>query len=109
MRFSAAQFALLLLLMGCSPFNMRAAQEVSRDRLLALAEKDRNDHLKYIGTEGGFHYVVDSRYGGGRTFKIRAEQLPLKDQFTVGEDSYTLWPEVIEGKLLGSRPDTTGL
>jgi hypothetical protein len=48
-------------LTGCSPFDVKSAREVSRDRLLVISEKGQNDHLRYVGTEGAYHYVQDTR------------------------------------------------
>ena len=98
-----------LLLAGCSPFSVKGAREVDRDRLLVLSEKGKNDHLRYVGSDGTYHYVVDSRPESGRTYKVRADQIALEDTFRVGDDdSYVLWPQLIEGKKLGKKPQPMG-
>lgn len=96
----------LVLVAGCTPvFNARAAQEVSRDKLLWLAEKGQADKLKYVGSDNGYHYVFDSREGAERSYKVRADAIKLKDVFPVGdEEGYVLYPWVIEGSRFGTRP-----
>ena len=87
---------------GCSsPFSMQKAQEVSRDKLISLAEKGHSDHLVYVGSDFQYHYAYDSRPGKERTYKINAKNLRLKETFSFGDDAYVLHPWMIEGKLLG--------
>jgi hypothetical protein len=96
----------LALLPGCfSTFSQRNAHEVSRDKLLEVSEKGNSDHLKYMGSDFSYHYVYDSRPGQERSYKVSVKAVKLADTFPVGEDSYVLHPWVIEGKLMGSRPD----
>jgi hypothetical protein len=93
-------------LCGCSPvFNVRAAREVSRDRLLGLADRGRTDHLWYVGSDEFYHYVADTRSGHEGSYKVRADEVRLSDTFRIGDDQgYVLWPWLIEGKRLGRRP-----
>lgn len=102
----AASVWLLLLLAGCvSPFNTGSAREVTRDRLLALADEGAANHMEYRGSDRVYHYVYDNREDRKRTYKIRADQFQLRDTFEVGEDSYVLHPWLIDGKLMGTQPD----
>lgn len=95
-----------LMLAGCTTtFSAGAAREVSRDRLLAISEKGTTNHLRYVGTDFNYHYVFDTRTGKERSYKIRTSEMKLADTFSVGEDSYVLYPWVIEGELFGSRPE----
>lgn len=107
-RFIPTQTAILLalgLLAGCSPLNVNSAREVSRERLLVLSEQGRNDHLRYVGSDTKYHYVFDSRPESERMYKIRSNEIKLQDTFRPGdEEPYVLWPQVIEGKLLGEKP-----
>jgi len=100
--------ALLLalgLLAGCSPLDVNSAREVSRERLLILSEQGHNDHLRYVGSDTKYHYVFDSRPESERMFKVRSNEIKLQDTFAPGsEEPYVLWPQVIEGKLLGEKP-----
>lgn len=90
---------------GCTPFSTSGAREVTRDRLLQLADAGHTDHMQYVGSDGAWHYVYDSRPDRMRTYKVRSDQLALKDTFEVGEDEpYVLHADVIEGKLLGAKP-----
>lgn len=92
-------------LAGCtSVFSARSAREVSREKLLALADVGAGDHIQYVGSDRTYHYVYDQRPDRQKSYKVRAEQIELKSTFDVGEDSYVLWPWLIEGKLLGSKP-----
>jgi hypothetical protein len=95
----------LMLLAGCtSVFSREAAREVSRDKLLALADSGAGNHMHYVGSDRAYHYVYDRRDDRQKSYKVRAEQIELKNTFDVGEDSYVLWPWLIEGKLLGAKP-----
>lgn len=99
--------ATLLVAAGCSPvFNVRAAHEVSRDRLIELADQGRTNHLRYMGSDGAYHYVFDSRQDSKRSYKVRADEVKLKDTFDLNQDHepYVLWPWVIEGQTMGSPP-----
>jgi hypothetical protein len=90
---------------GCAAtFSPGDAREVSRDRLLAICETGRADHLTYMGSDFHYHYVFDSRPGKERTYKIRVKDMKLADTFSIGENAYVLHPWVIEGQLLGSKP-----
>ncbi|MSR56062.1 MAG: hypothetical protein EXS05_00070 [Planctomycetaceae bacterium] len=90
---------------GCaSPFNIHSANEVTRERLLELADTGAADHMQYMGSDRAFHYVYDERPNRQKTYKVRREQIELKERFGVGEDSYTLHPWLIEGDLLGTKP-----
>jgi len=102
-RFSLTLFVLSLA--GCSVFDAKAAREVTREHLVKLADADHADHMQYVGSDGGWHYVLDSRPDRMRPYKIRADQIKLQDTFDVGEDEpYVLHSDVIEGQLLGSKP-----
>ncbi len=93
-----------LLIAGCvSTFNARDAREVSRERLLELAEAGTCDHLLYMGSDFYYHYAYDSRPDRARSYKVRADGMKLQDTFRVGEDSYVLHPWVVEGKPFGSK------
>jgi len=95
----------VLCLAGCTPFSTSGAREVTRDRLLQLADAGHTDHMQYVGSDGAWHYVYDSRPDRMRTYKVRSDQMALKDTFEVGEDEpYVLHADVIEGKLLGAKP-----
>lgn len=95
-----------LVLAGCTTtFSAGAAREVSRDRLLAISEKGTTNHLRYVGSDFNYHYIFDTRTGKERSYKIRTNEMKLAATFSVGEDSYVLFPWVIEGELLGSRPE----
>jgi hypothetical protein len=90
---------------GCaSPFSTSRAHEVTRERLLELTDVGSAEHMKYVGSDRTYHYVSDTRPGRGDAYKVRSDKIQLKDTFDVGEDSYTLWPWLIEGKLMGTRP-----
>jgi hypothetical protein len=89
---------------GCiSTFSQRDAREVSRERLQELSEAGTCDHILYMGSDFYYHYAYDSRPERARSYKIRADGMPLRDTFRVGEDSYVLHPWVIEGKPFGSK------
>jgi len=93
------------MLAGCAAtFSPGGAREVSRDRLLRISETGKTDHLTYMGSDFNYHYVFDSRPGKERTYKVRVTDMKLANTFSVGEDSYTLLPWVIEGQLMGSKP-----
>jgi hypothetical protein len=100
---------LLLCAAGCAEtFSMRRATEITREQLLNLSEKDKSDHVVYVGTEGGYHYVCDVRPGTEDSYKVRADSLKLTDTFRVGsryDEPYVLYPWVIEGKPLGRKPE----
>lgn len=101
-------FALLTAasLAGCmSVFSTGSAREVSREKLLALADTGAGDHIRYMGSDRDYHYVFDERADRHKSYKVRASTIELKDTFNVGDDSYVLWPWLIEGKLLGSKPE----
>jgi len=94
------------LLAGCmNVFSPRGAKQVSRDRLLQICERGPIDHLRYMGTESGYHYLYETLPGKERTYKIAADAVKLADTFPVGADSYPLYPWTVEGKLLGSKPE----
>ena len=96
--------ALGLCVAGClTTFSQRDAREVSRERLLELSEAGTCDHILYMGSDFYFHYAYDSRPERARSYKIRADGMPLHDTFRIGEDSYVLHPWVIEGKPFGSK------
>ncbi len=84
---------------------MREAREVSRDRLLALSEQGNADHIRYMGSDYTYHYVFDARPDKGRSYKVRADSMKLRETFLPGEDSYVLHPWVIEGKAFGSKTE----
>lgn len=91
---------------GCAtPFIAPAAREVSRERLLEISEAGTSDHLHYVGSDGQFHYVDDTRKGTKKSYKVRADSMKLADTFALGKDSYVLHPWVIEGKMMGSKPE----
>src|SRR5262245_55520880 len=105
-RLLALQFGLLAA--GCAAtFSQRAAQEVTRERLLELSEAGRSDHLLYEGSDFYYHYVYDSRPGKERSYKVRADRINLRETFPVGDDSYVLHPWVIEGQPFGSKTEET--
>ena len=105
-RSPAVAVVCLSLLAGCfSAFNPRQATEVSRDKLLQISEKGTTDHLQYRGSDFQYHYVFDTRPGKEQAYKVPAKAIKLKDTFSVGEDAYVLYPWVIEGVALGTRPD----
>jgi hypothetical protein len=105
-RLVALQFGLLAA--GCTAtFSQREAREVSRERLLELSEAGRSNHLLYEGSDFHYHYVYDSRRGKERSYKVRADQINLRETFSVGEDSYVLHPWVIEGQPFGSKTEET--
>jgi hypothetical protein len=72
--------------------------------LLQICETGKTDHLTYMGSDFNYHYVFDSRAGKERTYKVRVTDMKLANTFSIGEDSYTLLPWVIEGRLMGSKP-----
>jgi hypothetical protein len=91
---------------GCAAtFSPGGAREVSRDRLLQISETGKTNHLTYMGSDFSYHYVFDSRPGKERTYKVRVTDMKLASTFSVGEDSYVLLPWVIEGQLMGSKPN----
>ena len=95
---------------GCAAtFSPGGAREVSRDRLLQICERGKTDHLSYMGSDFNYHYVFDSRPGKERTYKVRVTEMKLTNTFSIGEDSYVLHPWVIEGQLLGSKPNDLNL
>jgi len=97
-----------LLAAGCmATFSQRDAREVSCERLLQFSEAGRSDHLVYEGSDFHYHYVYDSRPGKERSYKVRADQIKLRETFPVGEDSYVLHPWVIEGQPFGSKTEET--
>lgn len=97
----------LLAAAGCAQlFSDRAGRDVTREELLRMADTGTTDHLKYIGSDRDYHYVFRSKPGQEGTYRIPTDELPLKDTFEVGtSDSYILWPWLIEGKLLGTKPE----
>jgi hypothetical protein len=96
---------LAFVLAGCmSMFSAAGAREVTREKLLRLADSGASDHIRYMGSDSGYHYVYDSRPDRGKSYKIRSDQIKLQDTFEIGEDSYVLHPWLIEGKLLGKKP-----
>ena len=96
-----------MLAAGCMSFSQSNAREVSRERLLELSEAGHSDHLLYEGSDFYYHYVYDSRPGKLRSYKVRADQIKLRETFPVGDDSYVLHPWVIEGQPFGSRTEET--
>ncbi|HTI49886.1 MAG TPA: hypothetical protein VL475_03005 [Planctomycetaceae bacterium] len=97
---------LALLLAGCtSVFSAGSAREVSREKLLQLADTGAADHIRYMGSDRSYHYVYDSRPEKQKSYKVRSDQIKLQSTFDVGEDSYVLHPWLIEGKLLGKKPE----
>jgi hypothetical protein len=91
---------------GCAAtFSPGVAREISRDRLLQICETGKSDHLSYRGSDFNYHYVFDSRPGKERTYKVRISNMKLADTFSVGDDAYVLLPWVIEGQLMGSKPN----
>ncbi len=103
---TSATLLAAMLASGCATtFNAQNAREVTRERLLELSEAGKSDHLFYVGSDLGYHYVFDSRPTKGRSYKIRADNMTLRDTFRVGEDGYVLYPWVIEGKTLGSKTE----
>jgi hypothetical protein len=97
---------LALLVPGCaSVFSSGRAKEVSREKLLQLADTGNASHMQYMGSDQVYHYVYDSRPDKGKSYKVRSDQIELQDTFDVGEDSYILHPWLIEGKRLGKQPE----
>lgn len=91
---------------GCAtPFTAPAAREVSRERLLEMSEAGTSDHLRYVGSDSQFHYVDDTRKGTKNSYKVRADSMKLADTFVLGKDSYVLHPWVIDGTMMGSKPE----
>lgn len=91
---------------GCAtPFTVPTAREVSRERLLEISEVGTSDHLRYVGSDGQFHYVDDTRKGPMKSYKVRADTMKLADTFALGKDSYVLHPWVIDGTMMGSKPE----
>jgi hypothetical protein len=98
-----------LLLAGCATtFSPGAAREISRERLLSISEKGTTNHLQYMGSDFNYHYVFDARSGKERSYKIRTHEMKLAATFSVGEDSYVLYPWVIEGQPFGAPPADVG-
>lgn len=111
-KFARSLWALLCVLIpaGCATtFSPGGAREVSRDRLLQICDTGKTDHLTYMGSDFSYHYVFDSRSGKERTYKVRVTDMKLANTFSVGEDSYVLHPWVIEGQLMGSKPNDLGV
>jgi len=104
MRFAIGTTALLLLaaLNGYATFRADAAVEVSRDELLAMSHNDTTDCLWYKGSDKTYHYIFHNdafrkTLGSEGSYKIRAEELPLKETFTVGKGGYPLFtPTILE-------------
>jgi hypothetical protein len=96
-----------LLLGGCMPvFGHHFASEVSREKLLKMSEAEKNDHLKYLGSDARYHYVHSSGKTSAGNYKVRNDRIRLGLTFPVGEDEpYVLWPHIIEGKPLGAKPE----
>lgn len=91
---------------GCAtPFMAPTAREVSHERLLEISEAGTSDHLRYVGSDGQFHYVDDTRKGTKKSYKVRADSMKLADTFALGKDSYVLHPWVIEGTMMGTKPE----
>jgi hypothetical protein len=110
-RFSSTRIAALLLA-GClaggcaQTFGIRAAKEISRDELLSMADRGKANHVRYMGSDEAYHYVYNTRDGEEGSYKVRADRLRLEQTFRVGDDdSYILWPWLIEGKRLGAKPE----
>lgn len=100
---------LLLTLAGCAEtFSARRATEITREQLVNLSERDKSDHLVYVGSDRSFHYVCDIRPGKEESYKVRADSMKLADTFRVGsefDEPYVLYPWVVEGKPLGRKPE----
>lgn len=100
---------LLLTPIGCAAtFSADRAVEVTREQLLALSEKEKSEHLVYVGSDRTFHYVCDVRAGQEKSYKVRTDSMKLADTFTLGsgfDEPYVLYPWVVEGKPLGRKPD----
>lgn len=94
---------------GCTEtFSKRRATEITREQLLNLSEKDQSEHVVYVGTEGGYHYVCDVRPGKEESYKVRADSMKLADTFRVGSDfdePYVLYPWVVQGEPIGRKPE----
>lgn len=89
---------------ACNTFGTQSAREVSHERLLEISGRGAVDHLRYIGSDSAYHYVYDSTPGVSKTYKVRADSIKLRDTFAVGsDDSYPLYPWIIEGKSLGTK------
>lgn len=105
MRWIAFVLPAVMPLGGCaSVFSTGAAREVSRDKLHSLADAGAGNHMHYMGSDRNYHYVYDQRPDRQTSYKVRASEFELKNTFDVGDDSYVLWPWLIEGKLLGEKP-----
>src|SRR5689334_15447422 len=103
---AAAAILWVLTAAGCATtFSAQAAREISREQLLTLSEAGTADHLRYMGSDLGHHYVFDARPGKERSYKLRASEIKLRDTFRVGEDSYVLFPWVIDGQPFGSKTE----
>src|SRR5262249_35523485 len=102
MRLAIATSLLILLaaLTGCATFNARGAALVSRAELLALSHNDTTDCLWYRGSDETYHYVYRNRafhktVGSDGSYKVRVEDLPLKETFAVGKGEYPLFTPTI--------------
>ncbi|MFM7160894.1 MAG: hypothetical protein ACKO3P_11055 [Planctomycetaceae bacterium] len=95
-------------LSGCasSPWlAQRAAREISKENLAALADEGSGDHLLYLGSQGGYHYLRDSRSAYAAPFKVDDRALKLGQTFPLqSEEPYVVYPHVIAGRKLGQKP-----
>lgn len=102
----------LLLVLGClsgcvsSPWlAQRAAREISKESLVELADEGQGDHLLYLGSQGGYHYLRDSRSSYAAPFKVDDRALKLGQTFPLqSEEPYVVYPHVIAGRKLGQKP-----
>jgi len=102
----------LLLALGClsgcvsSPWlAQRAAREISKESLVELADEGQGDHLLYLGSQGGYHYLRDSRSSYAAPFKVDDRALKLGQTFPLqSEEPYVVYPHVIAGRKLGQKP-----
>ena len=102
----------LLLVLGClsgcvsSPWlAQRAAREISKESLVELADEGQGDHLLYLGSQGGYHYLRDRRSSYAAPFKVDDRALKLGQTFPLqSEEPYVVYPHVIAGRKLGQKP-----
>ena len=102
----------LLLAVGClsgcvsSPWlAQRAAREISKESLVELADEGQGDHLLYLGSQGGYHYLRDRRSSYAAPFKVDDRALKLGQTFPLqSEEPYVVYPHVIAGRKLGQKP-----
>jgi hypothetical protein len=92
--------AVLLALSGCVSFKATGATEVSPTELLNVSHNDTTDCLFYKGSDEHFHYIYRREtfrktVGPDPEYKVRVEDLPLKNTFAVGEGTYPLFSTAI--------------